>query len=362
MFVPGITLSVAFYRDAVRPIVAGIRHSAARIGPGSEVLGFDTPRSADHDWGPCVQLFLTPTDAERSAGEISRMLSERLPRTFMGFPTHFERAGGEQTIMACTDGPARHRVEIADVATWMRRRLGVDPTSGMTTFDWLATPTQALAEVTGGAVFHDGLGQLEPARAVLQWYPPDVWRHVLVCQWQRVAQEEAFVGRCGEVGDDLGSAVVAARLVRDLMRLGLLLHRRYPPYGKWLGSAFARVPGALTLTPVLTAVLAATVWTDRERHLATAYETVADLQNRTLLPDGSRLCVYTDPTTRPFHDRPFRVLMAGRFADALHDAITDPTIAALSRIGAADQHLDSTDLLTDPARTRAVIAALDTPG
>jgi hypothetical protein len=45
-----------------------------------------------------------------------------------------------------------------------------------------------------------------------------------------------------------GSAVVAARLVRDLMRLALLLHRRYPPYGKWLGSAFAALPAAATLS------------------------------------------------------------------------------------------------------------------
>jgi len=42
---------------------------------------------------------------------------------------------------------------------------------------------------------------------------------VLACQWRRISQEEPFVGRCDEVVDELGSAVVAARLVRDLMRL-----------------------------------------------------------------------------------------------------------------------------------------------
>ncbi|MDA4889446.1 hypothetical protein PFZ55_21380 [Streptomyces sp. MS2A] len=52
----------------------------------------------------------------------------------------------------------------------------------------------------------------------------------------------------------------------------LLMDRRYPPYGKWLGSAFA-------LTPVLTATLAATDGRTREHHLAHAYEIVAAMQN-----------------------------------------------------------------------------------
>jgi hypothetical protein len=42
------------------------------------------------------------------------------------------------------------------------------------------------------------------------------------------SQEKAFVGRCGEIADELGSAVVAARLIRDLMRLCLLIGRHYP--------------------------------------------------------------------------------------------------------------------------------------
>jgi hypothetical protein len=179
---------------------------------------------------------------------------------------------------------------------------------------------------------------------------------VLACQWRRIAQEEAFVGRTGEVGDELGSAVVAARLARDLMRLALLLHRRYPPYSKWLGSAFAALAVATALGPVLRAALAAPGWREREQHLATAYETLATAQNDTGLAPA------VDPSTRPFHDRPFRVLMADRFVDALLTAVTDPAIAALSRVGAIDQHADNTDLLTDPARRRAVAqAALEPP-
>jgi Domain of unknown function (DUF4037) len=351
VFVPGLQLSRAFYTDAVRPLLADVRHSAARIGSGSEVLGFDTPRSADHEWGPRLEVFVSPADAGRIP-ELDRRLAERLPRAFHGWSTHFEIIEGDHVgRMTPTDGPVRHRVGIATVDGWWLDRLGIDPRAGLCPADWLTLPTQILAEVTAGAVFHDGLGELEPLRANLRWYPPDVWRYVLACQWRRIAQEEAFVGRAGEVGDELGSAVVAARLVRDLMRLGLLLHRHFPPYSKWLGSAFAALPVASALDPVLRSALAATTWRERERHLVTAYEALATVQNDT------GLAAPVDATARPYFDRPFRVLKADRVADALLAAVTDPAIAALPRVGAIDQHADNTDLLTAPRRSRAVARA-----
>jgi len=94
-----------------------------------------------------------------------------------------------------------------------------------------------------------------------------VWRYVLACQWRRVDQEEPFPGRCAEVGDDLGARIVTARLARDLMRLCLLMHRQYPPYSKWLGTAFARhSQAAAGLGACLTAAIAADGYQARERH------------------------------------------------------------------------------------------------
>ncbi|MER5209990.1 DUF4037 domain-containing protein [Streptomyces sp. NPDC002838] len=344
-FVPGLELSRRFYSEAVRPLLEeaapGIPHSAARIGSGSEVLGFDTARSADHEWGPRLQLFLRSSDRSRHADRITHLLAERLPKTFHGYPTHFTSTGeaNDIRVMSPTDGPVHHRVEVTHVSSWFTATLGFDPTGPLTPADWLATPTQLLAEATAGAVFHDGLHVLTPARTALRWYPREIWLHVLACQWQRLSQEEAFVGRCGEVGDELGSAVVTARLVRDLMRLCLLMDRRYPPYGKWLGSAFARTPAGARLTPTLTAALAATDWRTREQHLATAYETVAGLHNELGLTDP------VDPATRAYHSRPFRVLRAERFAEALLARISDPAIRALPRVGAVDQFVDSTEVL-----------------
>ena len=57
---------------------------------------------------------------------------------------------------------------------------------------------------------------------------------------------------------------------------------------------------------------------------------------------------------RPFHDRPYRVLRADRFALALRRGITDPAVRALPWTGAVDQFVDSTDVLTHPDRCRAL--------
>jgi hypothetical protein len=347
-FVPGVRLAAEYYAEVVRPLLdqafPGLRYAAALLGRGSEVLGFDTERSTDHDWGPRLQVFLGADDAERDAGPISAMLAERLPPAFRGYPVAF-------AVTREPDGEARHQVQVSDLDGWLTGQLGFDPRPGVTVQDWLATPSQRFAEITGGAVFHDGPGELSRVRARLAWYPRDVWLYVLSCQWARIAQEEGFPGRCAEAGDELGSAVVTARLARDLMRLWLLMNRRYPPYSKWLGTAFSRVPGTAALAASLTAALAAPGWPSRERHLSQAYVTVAESHNKLGLTRA------LDTSTRRFYDRPYQVIDAGRFAAALADAITDPLIRRLPPIGAADQFIDSTDALGDLRYPRAVIDA-----
>jgi len=361
-FIPGIELARLFYAEQVRPLLASafprLPHSAALIGWGSEVLGFDTARSTDHNWGPRLQLFLADNDDTANlAASILGVLADRLPAEFRGYPTVFAASEAAPET-------ASHWVEVAGLRAWLAGYLGFDPLAGVTLLDWLSTPTQTLAEVTGGAVFHDGLaytqggpagpgGGLVAARSALAWYPDDVWRYVLACQWQRIDQEEPFPGRCVEAGDDLGSSLVTARLVRDLVRLVLLMQRQYPLYSKWLGTAFARAGAGAQLLPSMTGALAARSWPEREDCLCAAYEAAARLHN------GLGLTGYIDPAVRPsFFDRPYRVLGAARFAEALLEGITDDHIRALPPAGAIDQFVDSTDAINNKALLRDSVSSM----
>jgi hypothetical protein len=336
-FVPGRELAQAFYADVIEPLVRDVPHSAALLGWGSDVVGFDTERSTDHGWGPRLQLFVGADDV----ADVRSRIEDGLPDEFRGWPTRF----------GWDDVPVSHHVTVTTLGAWLARQLGFDPRQRMTTVDWLTTPQQLLLEVTGGLVFHDGLGEVEPVRAALAWFPDDVWRWLVGCQWWRIDQEEPFVGRTAEIGDELGSRIVAARLARDTMRLSFLLERRYAPYTKWLGSAFARLESAGDVGPHLASMLEARDFAEREAAWVAAVEAIAVRHNALGLTEP------LDPTVRPFHNRPFRVLDAGRFASATIDTVDNSFLRALPRVGSIDQVVDSTDVSShaDVARRFATI-------
>jgi hypothetical protein len=295
---------------------------------------------------------------------IDQALREHLPQTFRGYPTRFSR-GADGVLLP--DAPIQHYVLIASLPRFFIRRLGFDLMAAITAVDWLACPQQELMEVTRGAVFHDGFGVLTTARQRLAYYPDEVWRAMLAAQWQRISQEEAFVGRCGEVGDEIGSAVVAARLVREMMRLCFLIERQYAPYSKWLGTAFSRLICGPALDPTLRAVLHATTWQDRQQPLGLAYEAVARMHN------ALGITAPLDPRSGHYHGRPFKeqegrpftVIHAERFADAIRATITDDMLRdTASFIGGVDQWVDSTDLLSHPervARLRSLFTEKSSP-
>jgi hypothetical protein len=354
--ISGLELARRFYDEAVAPIATRVlgpdgEFSAALIGTGSEVLGFDTERSRDHDWGPRCQLFLTSAALERRA-ELDVALTAGLPATFAGFATGFSAADGDDRGVIGGPGDLRHRVEVLDLASWWRDRTGALPGAVRTTASWLALPTQRLAELTGGAVFADRPGLLTAARESIAWYPDDVWRYLLACSWRRIAEEQPFVGRCAEAGDDLGSAVLTAHLARDVMRVWLLLERRYPPYSKWIGSAFAACPGADAVASALRRAVSAVGFEARETALTTALAATVERQNATGLgapvPAG---------LTR-FHDRPYRIVDADAVAAGLLAGITDSELVGLPARAGIDAVTDNVAVTGDLAATTRIVAAL----
>jgi Domain of unknown function (DUF4037) len=314
-FVRGLPLSRQFYRVAVRPILnarfPGLLHSAALLGRGSEVLGYDDEMSTDHDWKARVQLFLLEDDYARHGDAVGNSLRRELPPQFRG------------RSVDC---------EIHTVRSYFLERLALDVEDEIRARDWLTIPEHDLRMCTAGAVHHDEVG-LQIVRDRLAYYPRDVWLYLLVTGWWRVHPEMNLVGRAGSVGDELGSALIGSRLVSDLMRLCFLMERQYAPYSKWFGTAFCRLECGPDLSPTLGNVLQAETWQEREKALNAAYEKVTTLHNALRL---------TEPlTTRveQLWNRPFKVAWAD-IPTSLQAQILDPDVLSISErwpVGPVDQ-------------------------
>lgn len=354
-FVPGLDLARLLY-DEVRPVVAerGLAHTAALVGPGSDVLGLDDATSTDHDWGPRLQLLLTEQDHHRYADDLHEALRHRLPDQVGGWPTHAAPPAADGTRgpgdVGAT-GPVDHRVEVLTLDALLARLLGpVDPRGPMTAADWLVLPQQRLLAVTAGAVFHDDLG-LEAVRTRLRAYPHDVWLYQQAAAWSAVGQDEHLAPRAGMAGDDLGSRMITARVCRTAAQLAFLQERRYAPYDKWLGTALARLGSTGPLRAAMAGALSADHWQERQDRLGEVLVELVRRHNRLGLTEA------VPERTRPFHGRPFAVVDGASVARLLVSAVADPEVRALASrplVGGIDLITASTDLATDPGRTRTL--------
>jgi uncharacterized protein DUF4037 len=290
MFISGVELSRRFYEEKVRPVV-DVPHSAGLMGRTSEVLGFDDEMSTDHDWGPRALLFVRE----------GVTLEPDVPDTFEGWPAS---------------------VEVHTLRSYFQTQLGFDPDQELAARDWLTFPEPILRQHTAGAVFHDEIG-LQAVRDRLNYYPPDVWRYLMIAAWWCVHPEMNLVGRAGYAGDELGSALIGAQLVRDLMQLCFLMERQYAPYRKWFGTAFSRLSCGPTVGPLLRDVLRAETWQEREAALMAAYRPICELHNRLEITPPVELGV------EQMCGRPFKVVW-GDFPGALAAGIEDPEVKRIA--------------------------------
>lgn len=361
-FIPGLILCEAFYREAVRPILdehfPRLPHSAALIGFGSDVLGFDTPTSRDHMWGPRLLLFLPEDQIGELRAPILDALRQNLPVQFRGYSTHFGNPDGigVRLPLPVERGPVDPLIQFHTLSSFWQQELGASPYEEPGVVDWLTFQQHPLLSLTAGKVFHDDLG-LERARARFAFYPREVWLYLIAAQWQLISQEEAFPGRAASMGDWLGARVVAARQAERLMRLCFLFEKHYPPYSKWFGTAFQRLESGPEMGTLLEQALPSSDYGGMESALAQAYTFAAILHNHLGITPP------LDPRTRAFSEwhllnggqeprseqitRPFQVLFAGRFSQATYAAIMDPEVRRLIPFaGSVNQFMvESSDML-----------------
>jgi hypothetical protein len=338
----GLDLNERYYRDAVRPVLdthfPDLAHSAALIGWSSEVLGFDDDTSTDHNWGPRFWLFLSGEDAEKYSDRVDKCLADNLPAEFLGHPVAFEyvEQRGERKYH-------RHNINIDTVVEYFKQYLGADLSTELSPADWLTFPQHKLRGVTSGRVFYDGLGELERARELLTYYPRDVWYYMLAAQWLKIFEEQAFIGRCGQVGDDLGAAVIATRQIDNLIKLCFLIERNYEPYSKWLGTAFSKLESAVELAPIFMEVLDAAGWKEKERKLAEVYPLVIRRFN------GLGIVEPMSEVVSLYFSRPMLTIQDESPVKNLLGAIEDERVRNIGHtLGSVNQALEASAPLDDP--------------
>ena len=156
-FVPGLQLSGQFYGERVAPVLSaafpGLRYSAALLGRGSEVLGFDDEMSMDHDWNPRVQLFVGSGDLVERGEAIEDCLRRDVPGEFRGRPVS---------------------VSVFSVGGYFEEQLAIDVRGDIEARDWLTLPEHRLRMLTAGKVFHDEVGLVAARLHELQRQLPDL--------------------------------------------------------------------------------------------------------------------------------------------------------------------------------------------
>src|SRR5688572_14703517 len=157
-FIKGLELSGLFFEEAVRPVLEAefprLRYAAALLGTGSEVLGFDTEMSADHGWGPRVDLFLAEEDFDAARDAVREALRRKLPHGFRGYPTSFTEPdptdNGVQHMDARDEGPVNHKVELMTPRGFFLNYLAFDVEHELEPADWLTFPEQKLRTIKSG--------------------------------------------------------------------------------------------------------------------------------------------------------------------------------------------------------------------
>jgi hypothetical protein len=339
---PGLDLARDFYAEAVESLV-GVPHTAALIGEGSEILGYDDAQSRDHEWGPRLQVFVDEGDVR----DVEDRIERGLPDVFRGSPTSW---------FSLIAGRDAHHVEVSTLGGWVSARLPTlpfTPTDPLDTAAWPTIPQQHLLQLTAGEVFRDDLGDLTRLRETFSWYPVDIWRWMIASQWNLLATTMPMLGRAEQTGDALGAGLLASQAIRQIMEMAFLLERRYRPYPKWFGRAFAELDMAERLSPSLRRALGAREGRGTEAKsedgpvepLLDALVVLATRHNELGIsaPGTPRIGPFKVGINEAV--RPYRTLDIGPFIEATVASIEDPALRELPRVGSIDQLTHADDQL-----------------
>jgi hypothetical protein len=338
-FVKGLDLCESFFSDVAMPILIrkypNLQFTAGLIGYGSDVLGYDDITSTDHMWGPRFYLFIKKQD-EHLRTKIIEAFSLNFPYTFQGYSVNFSQPdpkdNGIRHPEFINGGRVSPLVFIDTFESFTTEYLGTSTIDSLKPIDWLAFSEHRLLGITAGKLFVDMLN-IQDFRNKLSFFPEIVKLYLIASQWSLISEEQAFVKRCGDRGDELGSRIICLRIVERLMRLCFLYKNAYSPYSKWFGTAFAGLNISDHIKEEIRLAALANDLLDRENHLVKAQILVGELHNSTGITES------IDVKEQKYFGRNIKVIFAEKFAKATRAKLNNtefegvPLIGSLSQIG-----------------------------
>ncbi|KQC12760.1 MAG: hypothetical protein APR63_10455 [Desulfuromonas sp. SDB] len=221
----GIELSEAFFNNCIFPILKSNfpevldSISAAILGDGSEVLGFDDHISHDHNYTPRVILFLDDGRYDQYADELKEKLYQFIPKEFNGFKL--------------MNNKYRKSLDIVPLKRYFLDYLGIS-NFPVPNYDWLKLDEQKLLELTSGKIFYVPHGKLEEIRTKFSFYPEAV-RYFLLHQSFVRLSEVCGIERSILRNDNIATDFYRSFFIYFSIKIVHLYKKRYCPYRKWMG-------------------------------------------------------------------------------------------------------------------------------
>ena len=332
-FIKGRELCKGFFQDIAEPILErefpGLEYTAGLLGYGSDVLGYDDEVSTDHMWGPRFYLFLHDEDYYLKE-KILDIFAYEFPYNYKGYSVNFSAPdpndNGIRHIEPISEGKVNPLIFIYTINEYLDMYLGTHELTALTDIDWLTFSEHKLLTLTKAEFYVDRLGIGERLKP-LRYYSENVWLYLLASNWSLAAEEQAFVKRCHDVGDEIGSILVCARISERLMRLAFLYCREYAPYSKWFGTSFMRLKLDDEIKTAISRALKAADIIEREENLVAAQQLLARLHNRCGITE-----VVSDEIVSYF-GRNIKVIFADRIAQTLKAKLAGTVLAEVPLIG-----------------------------
>lgn len=220
-FIKGLELCEGFFNECAKPIIdkyfPDLQYSAGLIGYGSDVLGYDDEVSRDHMWGPRFYMFLSEKDINKK-DEVFNKFAENLPYKYMDYSVNFTEPDtndcGVQHPQFIDSGKVNPLIFIQTFDEFLIDEIGTADLDNITSLDWLVFSEHRLLSLVSGKLFVDKLN-IRNQTDKMRFYPDAVKLYLIASQWNIIASEQAFAKRCGEVGDEIGSQIICARIAED---------------------------------------------------------------------------------------------------------------------------------------------------